>query len=134
MKAPKTFSIQNHIRARPALTIEQVATWWAKRNAGALAEIALRSVSEPVGTVFTIPPIRLVIFKTDEGREGYLLSLREAAKKQRAMHPVECALSQHIEDLVFFAREQFLLALSSLEAEATFQHGAVNAREEQRGR
>ena len=123
MKTP--FSIHNLVRARPPLTIEQLADWWTKRNVGALAEVALRSMADPAGTIYNVPPLRLIVFETADARTRYQLRLQEVAKGQRSKHVVEYALGQHIEDLVFFARQQFQTALSSLDKEATFEPDEV---------
>jgi hypothetical protein len=127
MKTP--FSIHNLVRARPPLTIEQLADWWTKKNVGAIAEIALKSMADPVGTAYDVPPLRIIVFETLDARILYRSQLQEAARAQRARHVVEHAIGQHIEELVFFAREQFLTALLSLDAQPTFQRNQFAVRE-----
>ncbi len=133
MKTPpqdkRPFAIHNLVRARPALTIEQLVDWWTKRNVGALAEIALRSMGDPVGTAYDVPPLRIIAFETVDARILYQSQLQEVAKAQHAKHIVEHAIGQHIEELVFFAREQFLTALLSLDTQATFQRDQFAVRE-----
>ena len=134
MKTPpqekRPFAIHHLVRARPPLTIEQLVDWWTKRNAGALAEVALRSMADPVGTAYEVPPLRIVAFETADARILYQSRLQEKAKAQHAKHLIEHAIGQHIEELVFFAREQFLTALLSLDAHATFQRDQFAVREE----
>lgn len=134
MKTPpqdkRPFAIHHLVRARPALSIEQLVDWWTKRNVGALAEIALRSMGDPVGTAYDVPPLRIIAFETVDARILYQSRLQEGAKAQHAKHIVEHAIGKHIEELVFFAREQFLTALLSLDARATFQRDQFAVREE----
>ena len=130
MKAP--FLIHKLVRARPPLTIEQLADCWTKRNVGALAEVALRSMADPVGTVYDVPPLRIIAFETDNARTIYQLQLQEKAKAQHSRHVVEHAIGQHIEELVCFARERFITALSSLGAHVLFQRDQLASLREER--
>ena len=130
MKTP--FSIHKLVRARPPLTIEQLADWWAKRNVGALAEVALRSMADPAGTAYDVPPLRIIAFETDHARILYQLRLQEKAQAQHFKHVVQHAIGKHIEELVCFARGQFITALSSLDVPATFQRDEVASLREER--
>ena len=129
MKTP--FSIHNLVRARPPLAIEELADWWAKRNVGAFAEVALQSMIDPAGTIYIVPPLRIMGFESEEGRTRYQLRLQQLARAQRKTNVVQCAIGLHIQELVFFAREQFLTALLSFDAHATFQPDQFAVREEQ---
>lgn len=96
-------------------------------------EVALRSMAAPVQTVYNVPPLRIIVFETADARILYQARLHEAAKAQRVNHVVECAIGQHIEELVFFAREHFLTAFLALDAQVTFQRDQfafLNVREE----
>lgn len=126
--ARRRFSIHNLVRAKPALTHDQIADWWVTKNVGAIAEIAMRSMLDPPGTAYLLSPVRLVGFETPDARILYQLSLHHAAEARHSKHVVADAISQHIEDLALFCREQFLTALLSLDAHATFQRDQFSVR------
>jgi hypothetical protein len=128
--ARRRFSIHNLVRAKPALTAERIADWWVTKNVGAIAEIAMRSMLDPPGTIYLLPPVRLVGFETPDARILYQLSLHHAAEARHSKHVVADAISQHIQELAGFCREQFLIALLNLEARATFQRDLFAVREE----
>jgi|CXWL01.1.fsa_nt_gi hypothetical protein len=128
--ARRRFSIHNLVGARPPLTLDQIADWWVTKNVGAIAEIAMRSMLDPPGTTYLLPPMRLVGFETPDARILYQLSLHHAAEAHHSKCVVTQAISQHIEELVFFAREQFLTALLRLDLHATFQRDQFAVREE----
>lgn len=119
--ACRRFSIHSLVRAQPPLTPEQIADWWLNRNVGAIAEVAMRSMLDPPGMIYLLPPVRLVGFETPDARILYQLSLHHAAEARHSKHVVVDAISQHIEDLALFCREKFLTALLSLDAQATFR-------------
>lgn len=106
---------------RPPLTLEQVADFWTNKNVSAFAAVAMRSMMDPVGTAYDVPPLRIVVFPTADARILYQLRLHEAARAQRKKPVVQHAIGQHIEELVLFGREQFIAALSQLDIRATFQ-------------
>ena len=103
------------------LPLEQLADYWARKNVSAIAAIAMRSMMDPVGTVYDLPPLHIVGFQTGDARIFYQLRLHDAAKAQRTKPVVQHAIGQHIEELVLFCREQFLTALLTLDVHATFQ-------------
>lgn len=126
----RRFSTHNLVRARPPLTLEEIADWWVTKNVGAIAEIAMRSMLDPPGTTYLLPPVRLVGFETPDARILYQLSLHHAAEARHSKRVVTEAISQHIEDLALFCREQFLIALLRLDLHATFQRDQFAVREE----
>ena len=103
------------------LPVDRLADYWAKKNVSAIAAIAMRSMMDPVGTAYDVPPLRIVVFQTADARILYQLRLHEAARVQRKKPVVQHAIGQHIEELVLFGREQFIAALSQLDIRATFQ-------------
>ena len=107
------------------LPLEQLADYWAKKNVSAIAAIAMRSMLDPVGTVYEVPPLCLVGFESRDARILYQLRLHDAAKtavkKPHGPHVVEHAIGQHIEDLVQFSRAQFLTALTRESVSGIFQ-------------
>jgi hypothetical protein len=113
--ARRLFSIRSLVRARPPLTNEQLADHWVNKNAGAIAEIAMRSMMDPVGTVYDVPPLRIVAFQTSDARILYQLALHKAARAQDR---------EHITGLAEFCRDELLTALSKLDVQATFQPDA----------
>ena len=91
----------------------------------------MRSMLDPPGTVYELPPLRIVGFAKPDDRITYQLKLHDAARAHRAKHVVEYAIGQHIEDLVWFCREELITALSTLDVCATFQRDQFAVREEQ---
>ena len=103
------------------LPLEQLADYWARKNVSAIAAIAMRSMLDPVGTCYDLPPLRIVGFESGDARILYQLRLHKVAKAQRTKPIVQHAIGQHIEDLALFCREQFLTALFTRNVHATFQ-------------
>ena len=103
------------------LPVDRLADYWAKKNVSAIAAIAMRSMMDPVGTGYDLPPLRIVGFQTGDARILYQLRLHEAAKAQHVKHVVQYAIGRHIEDLALFVREQFIIALFTRDVHATFQ-------------
>lgn len=103
------------------LPLEQLADYWVRENLSAIAAVAMASMMDPVGTAYDLPPLRIVGFQTGESQILYQMRLHAAANAQRAKPVLEHAIVQHIEELAEFCREQFLTALLSLDAHATFQ-------------
>lgn len=130
--ARRRFSVHNLVRAQPPLSVEQIADWWVKKNVGTIAETAMRSMLDPPGTLYHVPPVRLVGFESPDARILYQLSLHHAAEARHSKHVVADAISQHIEDLAAFCREQFLTALLSVDGHATFQRDEFASLREER--
>ena len=103
------------------LPLEQLAYYWAMKNVSAIAAIAMRSMMDPVGTVYDLPPLRIVGFQTGDARILYQLRLHDVAKAQRTKPIVQHAIGQHIEELALFCREQFIVALMGVTVTAIFQ-------------
>ena len=103
------------------LPLERLADYWVRRNLPAIASIAMASMMDPVGTVYDLPPFRIVGFQTGESQILYQMRLHAAANAQHAKPVLEHAIVQHIEELALFCREQFLTALLSLDVHVTFQ-------------
>ena len=122
------FSVHNLVRAKPSLTYDQIADWWVTKNVGVIAEIAMRSMLDPPGTTYLLPPVQLVGFETPDARILYQLTLHHAAEARHSKRVVAEAISQHIEDLALFCRAEFLTALSTLEIHATFQRDQFSVR------
>jgi hypothetical protein len=118
--------IRNPYRAilgpsRPPLTREQLADFWTKKNVPAFAQIAMRSMIDPVGTVYEVPPLRVVVFASDDARILYQLRLHKAVRDSGAKNVVERAICRHIEELALFCRAELLALLSKVDLCATFQ-------------
>jgi hypothetical protein len=107
--------------SRRSLTAEQIVDFWTKKNVPAFASIATRSMIEPVGTVYEIPPLRVVVFASSDARILYQLHLHKAARDSGAKNVVERAICQHIEKLAMFCRSEFLVLLSKVDLCARFQ-------------
>ena len=103
------------------LTPEQLADYWVRKNVSAIAAIAMRSMIDPVGTCYDLPPLCIVGFQTGDARILYQLRLHDAARAQRGKPVVQHAIGQHIEDLVLFCREEFIVALMGVAVTGIFQ-------------
>lgn len=123
--------IHKIVRGKQPLTPEQIADWWAAKNLGAIAEITMRSMLDPAGTAYDLPPLRIVGFESPDARILYQLRLHKAARAQRRAPVVRHALGQHLEEMVFFAREQFLRRLKGMTITETFQTDQFAVREKQ---
>lgn len=119
--------IRNLIRAltgpNDPLPLERLADVWAKHNVAAFASVAARSMLDEPGTIYAIPPIRIVAFETERARARYQSQLHEAAKA-KGENVVYEAMCRHVEELAVFARAEFLTALTALDTTVVFQRDA----------
>lgn len=103
----RPFSIRKLFRGTHApLSVEQLADVWAQKNVRALTEIAMRSMLDPPGTAYEVPPFRIIVFESADARILYQLKLHKATEAYPAERAAEHALCQHVEELVLWGRAQ----------------------------
>ena len=115
------------------LPLERLADYWVRRNLPAIASIAMASMMDPVGTVYDLPPFRIVGFQTGESQILYQMRLHAAANAQRAKPVLEHAIVQHIEELAEFCRAEFVKVLTTMKVSTIFRRDEfayISVREE----
>jgi hypothetical protein len=100
------------------LPLERLADVWTKHNVAAFASVAARSMVDEPGTVYTIPPLRILAFQTERAHARYQGELHDAAK---AKGDNVVYRAKHVEELALFCRGELLKVLLALDIEATFQ-------------
>lgn len=101
--------------------LDRLADYWVRKNVSAIGAITMRSMMDPVGTAYDVPPLRIVVFESPDARILYQVKLHRAAKVQCAKPVVQHAIGQHLEELALFCRAQFIIALMGVTVTGIFQ-------------
>ena len=102
----------NELRARARaagqpLKIEDLVRVWAATNYDQLVDIAFRAMREEVGTQFTVAPLSIVAFASQEGRDEYYASLYDEVKRtQKGPVTAQRVAVLHVEKFIVWCRKE----------------------------